>query len=400
MLWIDCRTEQSIVNSYVRLAAWLKIGPAMEQKDLPPLEDYISNDYNLGRLKDHLQEHQCLIIYDNSNDWNTMDVIATHLYPASPSVQAIITTQRPESRLIVSEISVATFQVQQYEKDSTIDYMLRVVPPKQANQKEERASASELYTMYGGSPIFLFFIAKYTKQNNFTLTAYLKKIKTEQQKMKNSILDTSTVNIPLLKIIEDLCSDERSRFVMRVLAITYTMDINTLSSMDYLVPYTSETRIDDFKQQLTRLLDMSLIKMDEDWISIGHEIIQTYVKSTMTVEVIEQLTDRWFEESYYSPYSLQILSYYEDHCEDSKIETKRLEVAGIWDNPNAIARIVCSAFSLTNIQVMDVVIRIATVYRLPQRFPNIVADLEAALKQFKERYGDDHLTTPAENNSF
>lgn len=322
VVWIDCRDHKSIARSFVTLAELLNINTNEKGEELPSLEDLKHKTY-VHKVKHSLQQHKTLIVYDNCNDWDTIQIIYRHFYPAGIKVRAIITTQRPERTWNRSEIPAASYTIQQYAKEATIKFMCEVLYPKSALPYKEQEFAAEIYSMYGGTPIFISLIVHYIHQR-MTLGDYCKKFK--GQLMSNPAIKKE--DIPLFMIFSGL--DEASMFVMQVLAITNRVNHCDFLHMNYLVPQKSQTKAADFKLRFARLIDMSLLNFANNGINIAHEIIQKYLINTMTPDDIETVVDKWFEEAKFIAYSPRILAFYLERNTLERTLCKTIEVAGIW----------------------------------------------------------------------
>jgi DNA replication protein DnaC len=383
VVWIDCRDQENIARSFVTLAELLNIGVPNKDNEQPPLLEDLKLKAYVLKVKQQLQQKKSLIVYDNCNDWDIMRIIYEHFYPAGMKVRAIITTQRPPSEWNYSEIPVGSCPVKQYGEEATVEYMLKIAHPKCNSTPEEQQCAQAIYSIYNGTPIFISLISSYIHQYKITFDTYWKKLNV----LISIALDIK--KIPLLMAIEGIIDE--SKFLMQALAILGRITLATVCEMNYLVQCKSKTKESDIKSRFSNLIDMGLIKVDSTSISIGHDIIQKYILSTMTdinsqdKTAIETVVEKWLEEVPFSYYLPNLLEFYFDRCEHSTAMETLVEIAGIWTNIWIAKKVV---HHIAREEDVDLVQLINGIEGLS---PDSRASLLQVFYSLRNQFGSDHI---------
>ncbi len=278
-VWIDCKTEKTLMSSFTRIAKFLHINEP-------------DGDREVQVVLETLQNSNCLVIYDNCNG-DMVDTVFDSFFPNDPDPShVIITTQLPQSKWIVEKMEVAHMTVENYPEAHILQYIFEVLRIQDPTQ-ETLTAAIDIIKEYKSFTLLMSLIPQYIRMEDSTLIEFMTKYRDLFVTM--APLNVAREDIPLKMIIDSL--NLKCKMFLRLLSF-----MNSLAGIQFFTESAffvedqlSNTKFSELKKGVSKLRNLSLIEFFDDGqaVKIGHEWIEHYLLRSTTENDIQLIYENW-----------------------------------------------------------------------------------------------------------
>jgi tetratricopeptide (TPR) repeat protein len=280
-VWINCKTDETLVQSFSRIAKYLKI-------QYEPDDDYVQMTLEV------LQSSQCLIIFDNCNTLSMVEMLLEGgFFPQDPELcHVIITTQILEKDWPLYKMKVAQMTIQNYSNTLLMKYILGVVGIKDPTDEMSHA-ALQIIKEYKSFTLLMALIPQFIQQENLTLPDFVRIF--QDQFVNLAPLNIQKEDVPLKIIIDSL--DVKCKMFLHLLSFMNSLaGIHFFTESAFFIEnQNSTTKVSELKRTVAKLTSLSLVEFYDNGqaVRIGHEWIEHYLIRSTTAEDVMLIFNNW-----------------------------------------------------------------------------------------------------------